>query len=84
MCVVSMVMDHYKDKWNTPKPPIVPFIYPKIPSQDEIDEFRKLLERAREYDKKNNQPHCENDEKKALLKKLASEWGINISFVDEE
>jgi len=33
----------------------------------EIEEFRELLRRAKEYDTKNNEPHCESDEK---IKKL--------------
>ena len=64
MCVVSMIMDHYGDEWqrryrqwpilpmpgiNYPIPPA-----PPAPSQAELDEFRRLLERAREYDKRNN------------------------------
>lgn len=55
---------------------------PKLPTQEEIDEFRKLLERAREYDKRMNQPDCENDDKRKALKDIASHWGIDISFID--
>src|SRR5262245_66368502 len=51
-----------------PQPPHVP-----MPTQIEIDEFRRLLERAREYDKKYNQPDCEMDEKRDKLKALAKE-----------
>ena len=91
-----MVMDHYWDNWKdrTPAPylvvpsqPFQPYIPPN-PIQpvtppitpEEIAEFRKLLERAREYDKRNNEPDCELDEKKQRLKKLAEELGISISF----
>lgn len=94
MCVYSMIMDHYYDKWKwTPQPttpPTIPSI--NIPTviniptitADEINEFRKLLERAREYDKKHNQPNCELEEKKAKLKRLAKELGVDIAFIDNE
>ena len=62
MCVVSMVFDHYWEMWNERRrqvpwvqPAVYPPMYPVIP-QSEIDEFRKLLDRAREYDRKNNEP----------------------------
>lgn len=84
MCAVSMIMDHYYDKWQQPTlpqypPPFQPYI-PKIPTQQEIDEFYKLLNRAREYDTVNNQPDCELDEKKQKLLKLAEELGIKITI----
>lgn len=91
MCVVSMVIDFYDDKWRPwptfPGPyvpvPESPTVIPppvKIPSQEEIDEFYKLLERAREYDKKTGQPDCALEEKKQKLIKLADELGVKISF----
>ncbi len=73
MCVYSMVVDHYYDKWS----------FSEIPSRAEIADFHKLLERARDYDKKNNEPACESDEKKAKLQRLADELGIDISFNEE-
>lgn len=81
MCVYSMIMDHYYDKWEWPKPqpeikPTLPKYYPPIPTQEEIDEFKKLLERAREYDKKHSEPECELKEKKQKLLDLAKELGI--------
>lgn len=79
MCVVSMIMDHYHEKWRDKTPTwIVPM--PAI-SPTEIDEFRKLLDRAREYDKKHNQPDCELEEKRQKLKKLADELGVKIDFL---
>ena len=108
MCVVSLIYDHYGDKWGKPpykqnpfwpdKPwdfpinqpndldtylppaPILP--QPKVPSQDEINEFYELLKKAREYDKKNKEPECESEEKKKKLQKLADEMGIKIEFPD--
>lgn len=92
MCVVSMVMDHYWDKWQpyvhpgtgttgVPMPNIAIRVLPSVISDEEIAEFRKLLERAREYDKRNNEPDCELEEKRSRLKKLAEELGVRIEFI---
>lgn len=84
MCTVSMVMDHYHDKWRplVPTPQPAPFTqWPHMPTQQEIDEFRKLLERARKYDQEHNQPDCELAEKRQRLLDLAKELGIEIDFV---
>lgn len=53
----------------------------RLPTQAEIDEFRRLLERAREYDIKNNEPNCEMEEKRKKIKDLADELGIKIDFI---
>ncbi len=97
MCVVSMITDFYYEKWkeqiipppwdNNGKiippqggsgtsPPTTPAITP-----EEIEEFRKLLERAREYDKKNSEPECEMQSKKDLIKELADKLGVKIDFI---
>ena len=54
-------------------------------TSEEIQEFRRLLERAREYDKRNNEPNCEMEEKKQKLRDLAKELGIadKLAFLDE-
>ena len=95
MCVVSMVIDHYREKWapyspisplpnsippfQLPTPPFqLPTLYPQVPSPAEIEEFRKLLEKARQYDKKHNHPDCGLEEKKELLRKLAQQLGVEI------
>lgn len=98
MCVLSMVMDHYRDEWwhRLNPPPLIPSAPPWTPSpytptvplvprpvtQEEVDEFRRLLERAREYDRRNNEPDCELDEKRQALKVIAEQMGVDISFVD--
>ena len=85
MCVVSMVMDHYRDKWGTPNwalqfpsqtAPVLPQISPQ-----EVEEFRRLLERAREYDKRNNEPDCEMASKKREILDLVEKHGIKIDFL---
>jgi len=104
MCVVSMVGDHYNDKWKDWQPqswpypttrPIQPVIspntnitWPQGVSQVEFDklksevlEMKKLLERALEYDKKNNEPHCEMEDKVKLLKQVAALVGVSLEDI---
>lgn len=81
MCVYSMITDHYHDKWREIEktwPPFRP--EPAIP-QSEIDEFRKLLERAREYDRKNNEPDCGLEDKKKKVRELADRLGVKVEFL---
>jgi hypothetical protein len=58
--------------------PITPI---KPITQEEIDEFRELLERAREYDRRNNEPDCEMESKKEALLKIAEALGVKIDFL---
>jgi hypothetical protein len=87
MCVYSMILDHYKDKWSpwTQSAPAMPAPLPlaprKLPSQAEIDEFRILLDRAREYDRRTGQPDCELEEKRQTIRDLADKLGVKIDFV---
>ena len=82
MCAVSMIMDHYREKWDRHLDHVWPLPPASSPiKQEEIDEFKRLLERAREYDRKHNQPDCELDEKRDALKKLAKSLGVEIAFV---
>ena len=84
MCTTSFVMDDYRDRW-TPLvqqvPQYVPVVVPII-QPAEVEEFRRLLERARQHDRETNQPGCEMESKKAALKALAEKLGVDISFVD--
>lgn len=90
MCVYSMIADYYQDKWkklweNVPYvPPTTlpaPIIFPQPQiTQEELKEFRELLERAKKYDKENNQKDCELDSKKETLRQLAKQLGVEIEF----
>lgn len=93
MCVYSMIIDHFNDKWYerwnkniepvivpTPVTPFIPEPQPQI-TQEELKEFKQLLERARKYDQENNQPDCELEEKKTLIKDLAKKLGVEINFL---
>lgn len=82
MCALSMVADAKNVEWENryfPQPTITSTI--AFPTQVEIDEFRRLLERARQYDIEHNQPDCELDEKKKKLLKLAGKLGVEIDFL---
>jgi len=114
MCVVSMIGDHYHDKWKTwpliqPEPyqPIQPLIpddnitkkkfdgyfknlQPPPTRKEfeelkkEVEEMKKLLQRAVRYDEANNEPHCEMEEKVAVLKAVAKMVGVDLSEIFKE
>lgn len=87
MCAYSMIVDHKIHEWQDrlrPKLPVPPFLPTPQPPQitkEEVEEFRRLLERAREYDQRTNQPDCEDGDKKRALKLIADKLGVDISFV---
>lgn len=92
MSVVSMVGDHYADKWRErtwfPKPQpyrVYPDHWPWSPPEDadelrrlrdEVDELKRLLKRAKQYDDDNHEPDCEVDEKMAILRGVAKLVGV--------
>lgn len=81
MCVYSMIVDARFDDWQRRYPPFSPT---PMPTQQEIDEFRRLLEKAREYDRANSvrtADDCETEEKRQRILELAKKLGINIEFV---
>lgn len=99
MCTVSMIGDYYGDKWNPLKDwgrapnlipgPHQPFEFPVTRTEfdalrKDVLEMKELLKRAVEYDKKNNEPHCEQEEKIALLKQVAKFVGVDLSDVFKE
>lgn len=88
MCTVSMIMQHYDDKWSKYiedaakiYEPTVTISYPTI-TPEEIAEFRELLERARQYDIRHNQPNCELESKKKKVRDLADMLGVKVDFLD--
>jgi hypothetical protein len=80
-----MVGDHYRDRWTEPK--YYPIIQePQYATREEIEalreevlQMRQLLERALEYDRKNNEPECQLEEKIAMLKKVAEIVGVDLT-----
>ena len=93
MCVVSMVTEHWRDKWFKPSPTFTPYsgqtttfiqtINPVTREEfnalkKDVQELAALLARAKEYDRRNNEPDCEMDEKVALVKKVAEMVGVEL------
>lgn len=84
MCVVSMVGDHFGQKWDKYWPQQWIYQQPIVPNEDieklkeEVKELRELLKRALDYDKKNNEPHCEVESKMEKLKAIADIVGISL------
>lgn len=60
----------------------------KGPTQKEFDDLKKeveilkgLLARAKEYDKKNNEPHCEIENKMEFLKAVAKLVNVDLDEI---
>lgn len=89
MCVVSMIADHYQEKWQWPTIPnqtVIPL--PSPVTKEEFDtlkkdvlEMKELLKKAKAYDEKNNEPDCEIADKVDFLKKVAKLVGINLDDI---
>lgn len=93
MCVYSMIADSWIDRL-TPMVPAQPPIFPPPvvvpipnPTPSILVDFKFLeeqLRKAAEYDRKNNEPDCELEEKKETLRRLAKQLGVEISFPGEQ
>lgn len=90
MCMVSNVGDQWNEtfpnKWPYLNPP--PVTFPLDVSREEfnalkreVEELKKLLKAAKEYDEKTNQPDCEMEEKIKLIKQVAELVGVDLSEV---
>lgn len=90
MCTVSMIGDHYREKWE----PRIWFdqaqTFTKIKAitrhefdelKKEVQELKKLLKRATKYDKDNGEPECEVEDKMALVRKVAKAVGVELDDV---
>ena len=87
MCVVSMIGDHFHDKWNQPYYKEITTNISEISKKDfddlkkEVLEMKELLKKAIKYDKDNNEPNCEVEEKLETLKKVAALLGVDLNDV---
>jgi len=94
MCVYSMIAQDKIGVWekkywkDIPKiEDIDDFLYPKPTVQpsiekleEEIEELKRLLKLALEYDIKNNEPECESENKKRKLTEMAKKLGVEIEL----
>lgn len=91
MCVMSMVCDHYRDKWVRyefspvlPSAPTYTYTVPQVTKEEfnalkkDVEEMKLLLKRAKEYDERTGQADCEMEEKVALVKKVAELVGVDL------
>jgi len=91
MCVVSMVMDHYNERWPKEYPwiqqPTVTYCYSDVTRAEfealkkEVENLKELLVKATEYDRRNNEPNCEIEEKVAAVKKIAELVGVSLDDI---
>lgn len=63
-------------------------ILPNSPTKEEFDKLKKEVEilkeqivRAKEYDKKNNEPDCEMEEKIAKIREICKFVGVDIDEI---
>ena len=47
----------------------------------QVAEMKVLLKRAKEYDERNNEPHCEIEDKMEFLRQVAKLVGISLDDV---
>ena len=95
MCVVSNIGDRYRDMFPERHPWALPYVNPepwwvptKGPTEEEfnalkkeVEELRKLLKAAKKFDEATGQPHCEQEEKIAFIKRLADYVGVDLKDV---
>lgn len=70
MCVYSMVLEHGWEKWQPP----TDFTYRlpwNGPTREEWEDFKELVIKAIEYDKRTNQPNCEDPKKVEWMNKMS-------------
>lgn len=97
MCVVSAVGDYWRDDFTKKYPSVWPAIeqvnspidLSKFATKDDIERIRKelvelkeLLKAAIRFDSATDQDHCENEDKIALIKKVADAVGIDLKDLD--
>ncbi len=91
MCVLSMVGDHYSDKWREPYREFIQpvqwsptYTIPQVSREEfdalktQVEELVALMKRAKRYDADNHEPDCETDEKMAVLRQVAKLVGVDL------
>jgi hypothetical protein len=90
MCTVSAVGDYWtrelpqRDYYPSIRPIIIDQTQPVISREEfdalkrDMEELKKLLRAAKEFDKKTGQPNCEMEEKIELMRRLAKIVGVEL------
>jgi hypothetical protein len=93
MCTISYIGDYSREYFPARYPQtfpsglpntIGPFPYLTVSREEfeslkrDVEELKLLLQAAKRFDEKTDQPHCENEEKVRLLKQLAELVGVNL------
>lgn len=91
MCVVSMIGDHYGERFPQQYPGVIQTtgtnIYQYISREEfeqlkrDVLEMKELLKKAKIYDEEHGEPDCQKDEKIALLRKIAELVGVDLEDV---
>ncbi len=93
MCMYSAIGDNFKDQFpkSWPQIPIQPDVIhlpPEITRKEfdalkkEMQELKKLLKAAADFDKATGQPHCEVENKIKLIKQIAALVGVDIKDIE--
>lgn len=86
MCSMSMIGDHYQDKWQDRQWCNPMLTSPDISRQEfdalkaEVVELKALLKRAKKYDEDNGEPDCEIADKMDFLRKVAKLVGVELDI----
>ena len=87
MCTVSMIGDHFGDKWKQPDYTNLFNNWRNVTRQEfdalkkEVEEMKALLKRAKLYDEQNNEPNCELEDKMNKLREIAKLVGLDIDEI---
>ena len=97
MCVVSMVMDQFDENWRPKvQPPFTSHPAVGVPAiqwglsvsraefdalKRDVEAIKELIPHLKRYDEATGQPDCEQEEKLALLRKLAEVVGVDLEEV---
>jgi hypothetical protein len=91
MCTVSYIGDDFGKRlpgiapnytqWITSPPTNAPTRAEFDALKKEMEELKDLLKAAKRYDERTGQPDCEQEDKVALLKRLAELVGVDLSEV---
>ena len=82
MCVVSMIGDTWKGNFPTTYP-----TFPEVSKVEfealrrEVEELKKLLVAAKNFDEATGQKDCEMEEKIKFIRQVADSVGVDLSEV---